>query len=74
LNRGGASNVAKGGDPSRHIGSLGGKKAGQPAASDPGKNLMRGGKGAPVVNDHRPSIPAAQNFKGKIPFGKGKGK
>jgi len=63
--------VAKNGDAGKQIGALGGKKDNHPALGNVGKDAK--GKGAPIL-DHKPAAPAPQNLKGRLPFGKGKGK
>jgi hypothetical protein len=74
FDRGHANNLAKNGDPSKHIGALGGKKDVHPAATNVGKDVMKG-KAAPVFkDDRRPAVPSPADFKGRLPFGKGKGK
>jgi hypothetical protein len=73
FDRGHATNVAKNGDPGKHIGALGGKKDLHPAATNLGKDVSKG-KGVPAFKDARPSVPAPANLKGRLPIGKGKGK
>jgi hypothetical protein len=74
VDRGHANNVAKNGDPGKHIGALGGKKDNHPAPANLGKDVTKG-KGVPAFkDDHRPSAPAPANLKSRLPFGKGKGK
>jgi hypothetical protein len=75
LDRGNGHNLAKNGDPSKHIGALGGKKDSHPALGDGAKDVLKG-KGAPSFkDDHHANIPAPHNLKGgRLPFGKGKGK